>query len=318
MDPEAKEGLDIEEAASGIATDLFGPSEPVEQPEKPEPVAATPASEPAPDAPAVRPPPQAWKKDYHQHWGKIPAEAQVVIEEREKQMLDGLGQYKEYHSLGKAMNEAILPYMPIIQAQGVEPAKAVQALFNAHYRITQGTREQRYAEFKALGERLGILDHVQQQQVDPALKALQERQDRIESSLTKRQREEFEASKTRVAGEVNAFADAKDDKGNLVNPYFNEVADDIIVFIGAGMNLNDAYDKAVWANPVTRAKETARLQTEAEAKLRGKSKQEADAARRASSTNVRSRDTRRAPTEPLGTMEDTLKTTLAEVKSRTH
>jgi hypothetical protein len=80
--------------------------------------------------------------------------------------------------------------------------------------------------------------------------------------------------------------------------------------------LKDAYERAVYANPVTRQKEIARLQTEADTKLREKSKNEAEAARKAARTNVRSRDTRRTPTEPLGTMDETMKSTLSEIRSR--
>jgi hypothetical protein len=41
-------------------------------------------------------------------------------------------------------------------------------------------------------------------------------------------------------------------------------------------------------------------------------------AKTAKGTNVRTRETTRAPTEPLGTMEDTMKETLAAINARTH
>ena len=124
--------------------------------------------------------------------------------------------------------------------------------------------------------------------------------------------------KAKVESDVAAFADAKDEHNNPKHPYFNDVADDIIPFLNAGASLQDAYDKAVWANPVTRAKEQARLKTEAEKSLRERSKTEAHAAAKASSANVRNRDTRKAPTEPVGKMEDTMKETLADIKARAH
>ena len=34
------------------------------------------------------------------------------------------------------------------------------------------------------------------------------------------------------------------------HPYFDEVADDIIALLKTGASLQEAYDKAVWANPV--------------------------------------------------------------------
>jgi len=96
------------------------------------------------------------------------------------------------------------------------------------------------------------------------------------------------------------------------------VADDIVTFINAGLPLQDAYDRAVWANPVTRAKETERIRKEAENGFKDKAKQQGTAAKKASGVNIRSRDTGRAPTEPLGKMEDTLESTLKNIRERAH
>ena len=87
---------------------------------------------------------------------------------------------------------------------------------------------------------------------------------------------------------------------------------------GIGHSLKDAYEKAVWANPVTRQKEIARIQTEAAAKLKVAASKEAEAAKRASSANVRGRETRRAPTEPKGTMDETMRDTLEKIRNRAH
>ena len=54
--------------------------------------------------------------------------------------------------------------------------------------------------------------------------------------------------------EINIFA------ADPAHPYFDDVANDITALLrgGGAKDLADAYDKAVWANPVTRAKEQAR------------------------------------------------------------
>lgn len=64
----------------------------------------------------------------------------------------------------------------------------------------------------------------------------------------------------RVAREVETFSQ------DPAHPYFDEVADDIITELkmqeinGQVKDLSKAYEKAVWANPVTRQKELARIQ----------------------------------------------------------
>jgi hypothetical protein len=260
----------------------------------------------------VRNPPKSWAKEYHEPWSKIDPKVQEYVELREKQMLDGIEQYKDFSGFGKAMRDVITPYKALIAAQGIDEPKAVAALMNAHYKMSSLAPAEKAQYFAMIARNYGVdlaqLPQGQQEQVNPEIKSLRDEMGSIKSALTQREREQYESAKTKVSQDVGAFADAKDDKGNKVHPYF----------IGMGETLDVAYDKAVWANPVTRAKETARLQTEAQDQLRSKSKQEAERARKASSTNVRSRDTNRAPTEPLGKMDDTLKDTLATIRGRTH
>ena len=89
-----------------------------------------------------------------------------------------------------------------------------------------------------------------------------------------------------------------------------------MLLVKAGLPLQEAYEKAVWANPVTRAKELAKQQTADLAKARENARLAALPKKHAASVNVKSRDAGRTPTEPLGTMQDTMKQTLAEIKAR--
>jgi hypothetical protein len=265
------------------------------------------------DSPASRPAPKSWTKDRHEMWAKLPPEAQDYYEFREKQFLDGLEQYKGEASYGKAMKDVLSPYKPILAAQGIDEAQAVQYLMNAHYKLTQGTTEQRMAAYHKLGQDLRLTGEAPAaSEVAPEIRQLQEKLSGIESSLTARQQAEANAARERAAKEVSDFASDK------ANPYFDEVADDIVAMIQTGHSLKDAYEKAVWANPVTRQKEIARIQTEAAAKLKVAASKEAEAAKRASSANVRGRETRRAPTEPKGTMDETMRDTLEKIRNRAH
>ena len=271
--------------------------------------------EPASAAPVAKPPPKSWAKDYHEDWGKVPPKVQEYIELREKQMLDGIEQYKEFHGLGKSIKEVVSPYMPMLQASGVDPAKAVAVLLNANYRLTQGPAESRKQAFIELGTSLGIIPPgaVQGQAPEPpAVREMRERLMRLEGSLTESQQIRYEEARTRVSTEVEAFSKNA--------PYFEEVADDIVAFINAGCDLKTAYDKAVYANPTTRAKEIARLENEAAAKLKAKARGEVDAARRGTAANIRGRDSLRAPTEPKGKFldEKSMLQDLHDIKSRTH
>lgn len=312
-------GFDLDAGVSEIASGMgLGRETPEPEVEADEPaVEAPPTEKPLNGAepatpPAVRQPPKSWVKDQHERWAKIDPDTQSYIELREKNFLDGIEQYKGDAGYGKQMRDTLAPYEQVIKAAGLDAPRAVSYLMNAHYRLTQGSPEQRLAAYQKLGADLGLSKTEPGKEVSPELKVLTDRLSGIESALTERQQVEYTETLNRVSREVNDFA--ADEK----HPYFDECADDIALYIKAGQSLQDAYDRAVYANPVTRAKEVARLQTEAEAKLRGKGKQETDAARVAAGGNVRGVETPKAPTEPKGSMDDTMRDTLKKIRARTH
>lgn len=308
--------FDLDAGVESIAKDIFPPTPEPEAEAAHEEVAAaapeTPAATPAAtETPQSRPAPKAWPKDMHEHWPKLDPKVQGYLETREKQMLDGLGQYKTDATFGKNLRDAIAPYRPIIAAAGLDETTAVQTLLNAHYRLTQGPQESRLAAYQELGKNLGLVTgDTSSSATDPALKAVLDRMHSLESTVLARDQAAMTEAQTRIAKEVDAFAS---DPGHA---YFDEVADDVVAMIRAGFSLQDAYDKAVWANPVTRQKELARLNTENEKKLRENARLDALKAEKAKSTNIRGRETERAPTEPLGSMEDTMRSELRRIKDK--
>lgn len=309
--------FDFDSAVDDIAGSLFAKDEPEaetpvvdeieESPETPSEDAAEPEVE-------ATPPPASWSKDKHEFWGKMPKEAQDYYLVREKQMLDGLEQYKGDAGLGKQMKEVFTPYKAFLAAQGIDEPKAAQYLMNAHYKLSHGAPNEKQAYFRQLAESYGItLSGVapEESNIDPTVKALQEKVNALESNVTQREQALLNEHRNKVAKDVETFA--SDPK----NPYFDEVADDIVLLLNGGATLQDAYDKAVWANPITRAKELARVQTETETKFKEKASKEVAVAKKAISTNVKSRDNGKAPTAPIGTWDDTMKATLAKINART-
>lgn len=328
-------GFDVAAGVESIAKDIFGtepaedkdetPEIEVELPDgkdgKPEPTAEELAAKKVTDDAAaatalqVKPPPKSWEKDKHELWSKLPPDAQDYYAKREQDFLNGIEIYKGDAGFGKSMRDALMPYKAVIDAQGISEPQAVQYLLNAHYRLTQGSPEQRKAAYEQLGRNLGMVaaDPINpDQKVDPMVQQLQEKLNGIESALTASQQVEYQQAQQRAVAEVNQFA------SDAAHPYFDEVADDIAIYIKSGASLTDAYERAVWANPVTRAKEQGRLQTEAEAKFREKAKADAEAARKATAANMRGRDTRRPPTEAKGSMDDTLRETMSKIRDRAH
>ena len=330
-------GLDIDAAVNSIGADLFGEkgdvSAPDEKPRADETVEAV-----APDdaeiadenqevsdetesevtdeqAEETLAAPKSWAKEKHEVWAKVPKEAQEYFVQREQQMLDGLEQYKADATFARPLKEVITPYMPMLNARGIDAPKAVAALLNAQYQLDQNPRAGIMHIAKTYGVDLAELAQLSQQgapTVAPEVMELRTELHGIKTELQQRQEQEFKAARERVAVEVNTFA------ADPAHPYFDEVADDIVRMLQTGESLEKAYEKAVWANPVTRAKELARAAKEQADKVRAKNKVEVQTAKKAVSSNVKSRDTNRAPTESVGTIEDTMRETLSAIRKRTH
>jgi hypothetical protein len=221
-------------------------------------------------------------------------------------------------------------YENILREQGLQPAQALDFLFNAHRILsdTRATPEQRTAYLRRVAETYGLTlpqaaaaavaqadgGAAQSAAVSPEIRAAMERVERIEAALREKETREYEAIRSQTAADVEAFA--SDPK----HAYFDECADEIAVFVKAGLKLADAYEKAVYANPVTRQKELSRIQQETDRANAEKVKEAAKAAKKATSTNVKGRDTTRTPTGTRATvanMDEVIREIYAEIKDRT-
>lgn len=328
--------LDIEAAADSIGAGLFNGGEAIQQEgtghettqtdthpadqtqttAESDAISADPATAHE-AAVTVRPAPKSWAKDTHEAWAKIDPKAQDYIEKREKDFLDGLEQYKGDATFARTVREAINPFRPMLGLRQEQDVPVIQRLLTAQYRLTNGTEHERQTAAVELLTGLNMTDLLREglatsPSMDPKFKALEDEISRIKSGLTAQRDVVLAESRAKTSKEVDAFA------SDPAHAYFDDVADDIIVYVHAGASLQDAYEKAVWANPVTRAKEQARLAKEQHAVLIEKGKKDAAAAKQATSANIRSRDTKRAPTEPSGSMEETMRETLQDINSRTH
>lgn len=269
--------------------------------------------------PTAHEPPKSWKQEMHPYWQKTDPKVQSYYLEREKQMLDGLEQYKADATYAKQLRESLTPYRQTIQQLGLNEIQAAKGLFQADHILRHAPAEQKRAYAQQLLKNYGIdLTAAPESAtpIDPAVRelrqeltAIQQREMEREQREMERQRAELFAAQTSIMKDLNAFAD-----DTAAHPHFDEVATEIATFVSSGKSLQDAYDAAVWANPVTRQKELARAQTEHEAKLKEAARVATPQKRRATGVNVRANDHGSTQTEPLGTLEDTIKGELRRIR----
>lgn len=272
-----------------------------------------------PNALKPREVPKSWPKEAHEYWGKLDPKVQELVEKREADFHSGIEQYKGDAGFAKAIKEIIGPYQPMLDSIGHTPESAVRGLMNAHYQLSQGDEAARTAFMATLikGYKIdpaklaaAVGDGVAL--TDPALKPLQDQITNLTSQVTSAQKATLDAERTKVNNEVAAFA------ADPAHPYFEEVASHIVLLLrDPAISLKDAYEQAVRANPVTWAKEETRIRTEIEAKLRKDADDAAAKARKARGTPVRGAESDKSPTDPVGSIEDTMKDTLKDIRNRT-
>lgn len=296
--------FDMESAQDAVSAELFPGSDETVEVEDVAPEESQPQETSEQETPKA--PPKSWKKEMHEKWGGLDSDLQDYIELRESQMKEGVDLSKADSEYARTMRELTKPYEELFKEQGVDDQTAVKWLLNAHNSLSKATPEDRVKLFNQLAESYGVkLDGTE---LNPEYKSLQEKVSKLESTLTGYEQRSLQERRDKVTKDVEAFA--------TEHSYFDDVADDIIPFINAGMSLEDAYEKAVWANPVTRQKEIDRIQKESEDNLKKEKEEKRKKSEKAKSANVRSLDTNKAPTEPTGSMEDTLRDTYREIQNR--
>lgn len=253
-------------------------------------------------------PPASWAKDTHEIWSKLPPEAQAQIELREKQMLDGIEQYKGGYQYAQAVSQAIEPFRQEIAAAGVDEVSAIVGLMNHHRALTTGTIEQRQQALLQIGIASGIIPKEGQTAQDLERQAYEQQIRQYQIQEQQRQKQYIDQQAQQISQSVEAFAKDKE--------YFDEVVDDMLPYLKAGHDLQTAYDKALYANPVTRAKEIAKEQQKTAAERAEQQRKEAEAARKAASVNMRSAQRKGSSSEPMGSWDDTLAETLNNIKNR--
>lgn len=265
-------------------------------------------------------PPRTWRPEAAATWNQIPAAAQAEILKREQDIFKGIETYREAAEFGAPIKQVMEPYLPILQQYGIRPDTQVADMMQAHHTLAFGTQQQKIALLQQVIKDYGVdvaglnlqADPTKPEYVDPQVAALRQQLEEVQSKLSQNDRQAMEAKRQEITRHVTAFA------ADPKNVYFEELANDIahLLRTGAEPTVEKAYEAAIWRNPAVRAKELARQQAEREAKARKERETQVASAKKATSANVRTQARAGSATAPLGTMDETLASTLATIKSR--
>lgn len=242
-------------------------------------------------------------------------------------MFRGLEQYKAGASFARDVVQILQPVRGYLEQNNLPPQQFLHSLTAWHSYMSnpqlpaEQKRELAIQALRQYGVDLGQPQAPEEEgYVDPQVKTLRETVARLESQLngftaaqTNAERQRAQQALASVTDEVTKFA------ADPAHPYFDKVADDVATLIqasGGQLSLKDAYERAVWANPETRALETARVQSEAVEKARKEAEERATAARQTQGARVKSSGHQGTDTGASGSMEDTMEQTMAEIRAR--
>ncbi len=254
-------------------------------------------------------PPEHWSEEDQTIFMELDERGRNFALSREKQFDKGI---EEKSNELKTYREVFEPYKDVIPPGMTEP-QMIQNLLNAQAYLQRNPTE----AIKWLMQSYGV-DEKQfaptetpvttedDPYVDPQVKALQERIDALTSdSEQKAQQAEVDRQNAMLA-EIARFRDETDEDGNPTHPHFNNVYGVMAGLLqsGSAKDMQEAYDKAVWAAPEYRETEVEQKARELAEKQLAEKQAEAEKAAKAGKTVKGKKSAKTAPKE--NTLSDDL------------
>lgn len=239
-------------------------------------------------------------------------------------MFQGIEQYKGDANAFKEVKSALGRLDAELQQLNIAPHQFVKQMADTHVFLADQRipADQRLAGAITLLRNYGLelpkagatpSDPATPPYEDPEVKALREQVQALQSKQSETERNQSQTLRQQQERDLKAWAE--DGK----HPYFYDVADQMAILIkgsGGTMDRQTAYDQAMRLNPVTWAKEQERIATEAREAFQAEQRKkaaEAEAARRA---RVKTSGHQGGGAAITGSMDDTMKATLAAIKDR--
>lgn len=250
------EAVAEEESPTDIAENADEPAQPEEQPEI-----------------SDIPKPTTWKKDLLPLWDKI-AKGEVLTKDESKKHLEYLNQrenefkkgvsvYKAEAERAKALEEAINPFVPELQAQGIHPAAWINNLGRAHMILSKAPHDQKVQMFHRLAQDYGVnlnISNEPQQPVDAYTQQLMQQLNQVNQEVSTIKGRFEQEEQTRLSNEIERVRSNRERF-----PHFDMVREEMaqLLELGKAQDLETAYAKAVRLNDEVWAMEQERLLTDA-------------------------------------------------------
>jgi hypothetical protein len=210
-------------------------------------VAATPAHAP----PAAQAPvpadaaPATWTPAAKEKWATLDPALKGEIAKREREIAVGMSKASEIRQFGDSLAQEFAPYAKILADEGATPQAAIRALLETSYTLRFGSPEHKHALFMSLAQQYGI---DLSRQIDPEKARLQWELDSRQVNDARNAAAQQDQLQRSVNTELEQFINAPG------HEHYDTVRTAMAGLMQTGVvqTLQDAYDRACWADPTVR------------------------------------------------------------------
>ena len=253
-------------------------------------------AKPAIDAPV------SWSAEQKAKWATLPPDTREYIAQRDKESHEAISRAGQQIKAFEPIRNVIEQFAPTFQKNGLQPHEGIARMMAVNEMLETNPR----AAIAEIAKAYGVnLQGETEQNADPGsarVAELEAKLAKVESHLTAQQRQQVNAENNALAREIADFAnDPKNPR-----PHFESVRKVMagLMSSGAAETMQEAYDKAVYADPTIRQSILADQQKATEEKRKAEEAERVKVAKKAAGVNVKSSP---GQSNQVRTMDDDLR-----------
>lgn len=212
--------------------------------------------------------PDHWSAADKETFAKSPRDVQEWALRRHQQMESDYQRkttdLANFRKTWEPLNEMFAPYIQ----QGVSPASVIQGWAQVAQNLQQNPTQALQELARQYNIDMSSLTHPKKDDIwgdekkveDPRVSQLQQQLQAVAGHLQQRDQLEQQSKINTFQSQIEQFAQKKTEAGDLAHPHFDELLPDMMLMAraqrqaGQEPDLNNLYNSALWANPVTREK----------------------------------------------------------------
>lgn len=199
--------------------------------------------------------PDSWSAPMKEQFKTLPAAAQAYIAQRENDANKRITGMDADRDFGKRVKETASPYLATIQSEGGTVEQAFTQFLNTAHVLRVGTPQQKQMALRTIAQKFSVDlgQPLQQPPRHPVIESLEQRLTRIEQAGQAEIHNRQQQEDAQVQGLYEAFV------ASPGHEHLEAVKPLMVALLNSGeaKDYQDAYDKAIWADPGIRSTLTA-------------------------------------------------------------